>query len=346
MNPIYICGFGAVSPAGWGVEPLRAALAADAPLPSANIAPAAHARTLKSRQVPPPQLRPAFLNNPRLRRSSPITHYAAAAAKEALSRISEEELNTLRLGLICCFQSGCVQYSCRFFEETLKDPASASPLVFPETVFAAPTSHIAAVLGKVTLASSLVGDPATFLYGVAMGADWLARGRVDLCIVVGAEENHWLLAHALWHFQHRSVFTSGAGAVAMSTNAKYSTGVELKGITDPHTFSSSQSRQPAALQMRSQLPLGSTQDLLVDGLYSSPRTDAPERAAWQTWPGQRLSPKRILGEGLMASAAWQCVVACDAIATRRSPSALVSLVGCNQQAVGAHFGSHQVPASP
>ena len=67
--------------------------------------------------------------------------------------------------------------------------------------------------------------------------------------------------------------------------------------------------------MREQLPPGSPGELLCDGIGDSPRADAPELAAWRDWAGARLSPKRILGEGLMAAAAWQCVAACDAVAS-------------------------------
>ena len=78
-------------------------------------------------------------------------------------------------------------------------------------------------------------------------------------------------------------------------------------------------------------------DLLCDGLGGSPRADAPEAAAWSDWAGPRLSLKRILGEGLMAAAAWQCVAACDAVAGGRSAAANVSLVGGSQQSIGARF---------
>jgi hypothetical protein len=44
-------------------------------------------------------------------------------------------------------------------------------------------------------------------------------------------------------------------------------------------------------------------------------------------PRPRLSPKRVLGEGLMAAAAWQCVAACDWIAGGKFIAANVSLVG-------------------
>ena len=86
-------------------------------------------------------------------------------------------------------------------------------------------------------------------------------------------------------------------------------------------------------QDREQLP----DELLCDGIGNSPRTDAAELAAWRDWTGPRISPKRILGEGLMAAAAWQCVSACDAVAGGRFAAANVSLVGSNQQAIGARF---------
>jgi hypothetical protein len=39
----------------------------------------------------------------------------------------------------------------------------------------------------------------------------------------------------------------------------------------------------------------------------------------------------------MAAAAWQTVAACDRVAGGAAPSAMVSIVGCNQQAIGARF---------
>jgi hypothetical protein len=78
-------------------------------------------------------------------------------------------------------------------------------------------------------------------------------------------------------------------------------------------------------------------ELLCDGTGNSPRADAAELDAWRDWTGPRLSPKRVLGEGLMAAAAWQCVAACDVVADDRFVAANVSLVGSNQQAMGARF---------
>ena len=383
MSRIFVAGVGAVSPAGWNVAALRGALDQGEPLPTEPIArpgqgstrrqsgltfpclptePIAHPvqeKPFQARPVPDPATRPAFLAHPRLRRTSPITHYAAAAALESVAglranqpgrRLNSPSPNPLpeeragspraevrSLGLVVCLQSGCVNYSCRFFDEMLKDPATASPLLFPETVFAAPASHLATLLEDVSLAYTLVGDPACFLQGVALGAQWLAEKRVDACLIVGAEETNWIIADALWHLDRPAVIASGGGALCLCSDPEMSVGVELMAITDPQTYSVRNSRWQAAQAMRGQLGKSSPGELLCDGLGASPRTDAAELAAWRDWTGPRVSPKRILGEGLMAAAAWQCVAACDAVASRRFAAANVSLVGSNQQAIGARF---------
>jgi 3-oxoacyl-(acyl-carrier-protein) synthase len=338
MNRIFVAGLGAVSPAGWGVAALRDALDKGEPLPVQAMARPGWEKPLPARLVPNPPVRPEFLAHPRLRRTSPITHYAASAALEALAglRIKPDAKN-FRLGIVVCLQSGCVQYSCRFYDETLKNPATASPLVFPETVYAAPASHVAALLKNVVLACSLVGDPAAFLQGVSLGVQWLQENRVDACLVIGAEETNWIMADALWHLDRHAIVTAGAGALCLCREAKLSSGVELAAITDSHTYSARLDRTQAAAAMRGQLGKNSPKELLCDGIGSSPRTDAAELAAWRDWTGPRVNPKRILGEGLMAATAWQCVATCDAVASGRFAAANVSLVGSNQQAMGARF---------
>jgi 3-oxoacyl-(acyl-carrier-protein) synthase len=338
MNRIFVAGLGAVSPAGWNVAAMRDALEKGEPLPVQAMARPGWEKPLPARLVPNPPVRPEFLAHPRLRRTSPITHYAASAALEALAglRIKPDAKN-FRLGIVVCLQSGCVQYSCRFYDETLKNPATASPLVFPETVYAAPASHVAALLENVVLACSLVGDPAAFLQGVSLGVQWLEENRVDACLVIGAEETNWIMADALWHLDRHAIVTAGAGVLCLCREAKLSSGVELAAITDSHTYSARHTRMQAAAAMRGQLGKNSPKEILCDGIGDSPRTDAAELAAWRDWTGPRVSPKHIFGEGLMAAAAWQCVAACDAVASGRFAAANVSLVGSNQQAMGARF---------
>ncbi len=94
----------------------------------------------------------------------------------------------MQLGIIVGVMAGNVTYSRRFYEEVLHNPATASPLIFPETVFNAPASHLAAFLGAKVIGYTLVGDDGTFLQGLALAAQWLADDKVDACVVIGAEE--------------------------------------------------------------------------------------------------------------------------------------------------------------
>ena len=328
MSEVVVGGIGCVSPAGWGIKALREALAIDAPCPAHSLQRPGLDKPLRVRQVPTPAERPPCFQHPRLRRSSAITRFAVSAGLEALGK-----KEVMRLGIISCVMSGCVQYSRRFYHEVLDHPPAASPLLFPETVFNAPASHLGSVLGNILLNYTLVGDPGTFLQGVALGAGWVAEGRVDGCLVVGAEEADWVTAESFRMFDKGFLLAEGAGALYLR-KARQGSEVALRSVTDSFIYSSNQSRLAAARRMRAQLPGG---DLLVDGTQGLNRQDRPEIQAWDDWKGQRISPKRVLGEGLMAASPWQCVAAVDALQQGRCSSALVSVVGCNQQAIGAQF---------
>ncbi len=284
----------------------------------------------------PPGLAP--LSHPRLRRSSAIAQYAVAAAWEALGDdASPAHRQGLRLGIIFCAMSGCVNYSRRFCHEMLQDPATASPVLFPETVFNAPASHLAALLGTQSLYYTLVGDPGTFLQGIGLAADWLTGETVDGCLVIGAEEQDWLVAEAFDLFDRKGVVSEGAGALYLRREPGRAPGVELRAITQPHLFTSSVSRRAAALRARAELGAAPAKGVLCDGLQGIPRLDCAEEQAWHDWKGGRLSPKRVCGEGLMAAAAWQCVLAVDALFGPEYETANVSIVGLNQQALAAQF---------
>lgn len=334
---ISIAGIGAVSPAGWGVKALRLALAGNEPVPTTDLARPGWKKPLRVRTVPAPLAKSPALAHPRLRRVSAITRYAVAAAIEALGQDATSVVaRPQRLGVILCAMSGCVNYSRRFYDEVLKDPPSASPLVFPETVFNAPSSHLATLLGTPAINYTLVGDPGTFLQGLALGADWLVRDRVDACVVVGAEEIDWATADSFKMFSRRLVLSEGAGAVYLR-RAEQSFDVQLHSITDSHLFLRSQRRADAVQRMRADLPPADRSHLLCEGTQGVPRFDADEVKVWRDWPGMRLAPKAVLGEGLMAAAGWQCVATLAALLEGQFPAATVSVVGCNQQAIGAHF---------
>ncbi len=359
MSAIHVKGCGAVSPAGWGAKPLCQALARAEPLPVRELArPAPDASTpqgqvatlpgwgqhvplaskpLRVRTVPPPGQKPAFMGHPRLRRTSPITQYTVAAALEALgpdaARVRD---GSLRLGIVFCVMAGCVNYSRRFYDEILKDPATASPLVFPETVLNAPASHLASFLGTSAINYTLVGDPGAFLQGLALGADWLVTQQVDACLVLAAEEIDWLVAEATNLFSPEAILSEGAGALYLGS-APAPIPITLRAITDAQLFWDRQTRAAAAQRARMAVPSIEGQGVLCDGCQGNPKTDLAELTAWSDWAGRRISPKRILGEAFTATAAWQCIAAVDALTSSAYAGANVSVLGTNQQAIAAQF---------
>ncbi len=335
MSRIFIHGTGAVSPAGWGVAAMRDALAAGVPVPTVALERPCRAVPLSVRRVPAPEARPAFMAHPRLRRTSPITHFAVAAAIEALGEdAARVAARAMRLGIVFCAFGGCVGYSRRFYSEVLHEPATASPLVFPETVFNAPASHLAAYFGTTAVNYTVIGDQGEMVKALALAADWLLADRVDCCLVVGSEEADWLTGDALRLFGGGALLAEGAGAVCLRREPS---AVELAAVTEPELFLAGRGRGPAARRMGEALGgVGDPGDLLVDGLAGG-KADTAEAAAWEGWNGQRVSPRRILGEGLAASSAWQVVAAADAIRRGAARRAVVSVVGSNEQAIGAEL---------
>jgi len=338
VSGIFVKGYGAVSPAGWGADALRAALGRKEPLSIKELAPPELSHSLRVRAVPTPSVKLGALSHARLRRTSPIAQYAVAAALEAIGQDAKTLGNGRRLGIIYCAMTGCVKYSQRFYNETLKDPSTASPLIFPETVFNAPASHLGALLGTTAINYTLVGDPGTFLQGLALAADWLLSERVDGCVVIGAEELDWLVVEAYCLFDRTATVSEGAGALYLTREPASDRFVELTAVTEPQVFTHKESRRAAALQVRRAINDDTGPDaLLCDSRQGLPRMDVEEEAAWADWKGSRVSPKIICGEAFMAAAAWQCVAAVDAIAQGSCPAAVVSIVGTNEQAIAAEF---------
>lgn len=338
MNRIFVCGLGAISPAGWGVSPLHSALAGGEPLATQILTRPGLKKPLYVRTVPPPETRPEFFKHPRLRRASVITQHTVGAALEALGEDAAlVESGGLRLGIVVCTMAGSVNYSRRFYEEVLRDPATASPQLFPETVFNAPASHLAACLGTNESGYTLVGDEGTFLQGLAVAADWLLDNRVDGVVVIGVEEADWIVTEAMSLFQGDVIHSAGAGAIYLRKEKTSAVRAELVEITDSFLFTQNQNRTEAARKMRAQLPPGGPDDLLCVSAPPNPKVAVAENLAWRDWSGQRLAPKSVLGEAFTAASAWQCVAACQAITNRQFTAANVSVVGVNQQAIGARF---------
>ena len=349
MSRVFVQGAGAVSPAGWGREALMRAMQRGVPMPAQALSePGFHVHP-QARRVPAPGAPHVFARHPRFRRASPITHFAMAACLEALGGISATTaLAGQRLGIVVAVHTGSIQYSTRFFGEVLQNPATASPLLFPETVFNAPASHIAAFLGGQPMTCTLVGDETALFQALAIGANWLLQDQVDICLVVGAEEASLLVADALRRFSTTAVPAEGAGAVLLAKASPGAAGVELALVTAPRTYAGCISRNAAALAMSRDLPPERPGELLVDSRCGCPRRDRAESAAWAGWTGPRFSPRAILGQALCAGSAWQLVIAWDWLSRGEAAVANISLVGANQQALATRLervGPTPMPAS-
>jgi 3-oxoacyl-(acyl-carrier-protein) synthase len=337
-----IAGFGAVTPAGWGADALVAAVTAGQPLPHQQLTRAEGARQMHVRRVPKPAAPLPFLREARLRRTSPVAQFAVAAALEALGpeRAAAVRARTLRLGVISVVMNGCVNYSARFYREVLDNPGTASPLVFPETVFNAPVSHLCAFLGSHEISYTFVADSAQFLAALDLAALWLDNQEIDACLVVGTEEFDWLSAEGAALLDRHLITAEGAAALLLEKSS--APGIS---VATPVSFSSRVSRAEAARRVRREFADASAaRAVLFDGCCGSRRTDAAETAAWADWTGPRVSVKSILGEGLGAGTGWQCVAAAAWLAAGHGRHALVNAVGSNQQAIAALF--HPCPPEP
>ena len=127
--------------------------------------------------------------------------------------------------------NGGVVYTKRFYHDIINSGAqAASPLLFPETVFNAPASHLAAILGISGASYTVVADGTAGILAIEMAQDLLATDAVDHCLVVAAEEADWLLCDAYHSWRllraqppiepfrtrgHGTILSEGAGAVLL-----------------------------------------------------------------------------------------------------------------------------------
>ncbi len=227
-----IAGMGWVTPLGNGVDPVWDRLLHGDEASATAISEQFGDRSYSAFRVPESAL--SGLAHPRLRRASVISRFAAAAGLEALQAagLKVDSQNAQRIALIFAISNGGVIYTKRFYRDVIEMGAqSASPLLFPETVFNAPASHLAAILGVTGTTYTVVGDGAVGLLAIKMAEDVMTDESLDYCLIVGTEEVDWLLcdAYRRWRLlrsappiepfgkQKRGMILSeGAGAILLA----------------------------------------------------------------------------------------------------------------------------------
>lgn len=287
-------------------------------------------------------LRAAMPKHPRLRRASQVSKFAITAAYEALGaeRVERIQNQELRLGIVLMFINGCVNYSNRFYAEVLADPSLASPIIFPETVYNAPASHVAGFLKSEGPAYTLISDSAGWFSSVKIARDWLDAGQVDGCLVICAEELDWLVTEAFALYSGSLHGTEGAAAVYLEKGTPGDgPGIQLKSMIGSCDYTNTAERREALRSVWA-IHREAPGALLVDGLTGVGRIDRDEQEVLAAWSGKRVSPAAILGFGGGAACGFKTVVALEALKNGYD-SSLVMAGGTNQHAFSAHFVKSQ-----
>jgi len=300
----------------------------------------------------PPKTVESLGRNPRLRRSSSISYFAVAAGLAALQNagITLTPESAARTAIVFAISSGGVIYTRKFYEQIVKQGANvASPLLFPETVYNAPASHLAAQLGIDGASYTLVNDGTVGLAALKFAEQLLATDDLDHVVVVGSEECDWILCEAYrdWRLargpggQRGALLAEGAAAVVLAREGKIALQVHA-GLPVFHQ------RDGEAVLTRLIGELSPAGDIdAVIGSANGTFVDEQERRALAARLPQAAVyfPKTAFGETLGGSALLQIVTGALALQYGTLPgvpaggkkieSVLVSALGFNQQASAA-----------
>jgi len=322
-----VIGQGAVSPAGIGVD----ALLHREPVPASVAA-------LGRPDQPWPVLRvdlndPAFARRqrePRLRRASSITFFLIEAAEQALAGTSPAD--RAQTGLIVAFSAGCVTYSRRFFEG-LATQGTASPALFPETVFNSPVSHVASVLGLNGAAYAIVGDETAWVAALRTAAIWLQSERVRQVLVLGAEEFDPIVLDAYrsarWLRRQSSAHGFLASEGAAGILVRRSGSEDAPGIATARDGSIYRTKKEVSAAAEYLLS-GSALALPCYRSAQHNWSASLERKATEKRTIVSMEDQPYLGEAFTASAAWHTLRAL-AVLTPRLPRLLLPVWGLNHQ---------------
>jgi 3-oxoacyl-(acyl-carrier-protein) synthase len=340
-----IAGMGWVTPLGRGIEAVWERLLAGGEASAHLISDGPQGKKYPFFPVPNSVLKD-LPPHPRLRRASSISRFAAAAGLDALKeaesiRLHEgygaagnHKIDMQRVALIFAVSNGGVVYTKRFYHDVLVSGAqSASPMLFPETVFNAPASHLAAILGITGATYTVVGDGAVGILVMQMAEDLLMNPELDFCLLVGAEEADWLVcdAYRKWRLlklrppvelyrrpPRGMILSEGAGAILLARNGS----IVVEKIHAGANFSrQNEATAPIAriLSDLAQEPPG----ILVASANGTFVDLAEEAAILRRMPDATIySVKPALGESVGASAIWQVIVAAQSLCTKSVPPLL------------------------
>ncbi|HJW38077.1 MAG TPA: beta-ketoacyl synthase N-terminal-like domain-containing protein [Candidatus Udaeobacter sp.] len=329
-----IAGMGWVTPLGRGVDSVWERLLHGDEASASTISEEFGDRPYSVFRVPESALT-GFAHS-RLRRASAISRFATAAALEALDAagVKIDSQNAEKIALIFAISNGGVIYTKRFYRDIVDAGAqSASPLLFPETVFNAPASHLAAILGVTGATYTLVGDGAVGLAAIKMAEDLMANEAIDHCLIVGTEELDWLLcdAYRRWRLLRAAppiepfskqkggmILSEGAGAILLAGEGRLT-------IESAHPGGYFTKRAEAdEILKRILRDLSQTEiDLVVSSANGTFVDEAECRALKAVIPNALVyTGKPALGESVGAAGLWQVILAAQALRSAELPPVL------------------------
>ena len=328
---VHIAGMGWVTPLGSGVAEVWEQLCAGKEPAVEEIAGPSGTRPYACFRVPSAALQQAPAH-PRLRRASAISRFAALAAQAALDQARKAlgEIDVSRMAVVFAISNGGVIYTKRFYNDIVTSGAgAASPLLFPETVFNAPASHVAALLGVTGPTYTLVGDGAVGLSACNMAFELMQSDALDYCLVVGAEEADWLLcdAYSKWRLlRHEppiepfrrpprgTILSEGAGAVLLSRSGT----VQVK-ATHPGAFYANRRQLPAQVETVLR-ELAFSSRIVVTGANGTFADSAQATAIQKVLPQASVyTATASLGEGVGAAGLWQIIIAAQMLTSTSLP---------------------------
>ncbi len=329
-----IAGMGWVTPLGRGVDSVWERLLHGDEASATTISEEFGDRSYSVFRVPESAL--TGFAHPRLRRASALSRFAAAAALDALhaAGVKIDSQNAEKIALIFAISNGGVIYTKRFYRDIVNEGAqSASPLLFPETVFNAPASHLSAILGITGATYTLLGDGAVGVAAIKMAEDLMANEAIDHCLIVGTEELDWLLcdAYRRWRLlraappiepfskQKRGMILSeGAGAILLAREGGFA-------IEFAHPVGYFTKRAEAVEILKRILRDLSLReiDLVVSSANGTFVDEAECRALKAVIPNALVyTGKPALGESVGAAGLWQVILATQALRSAELPPVL------------------------
>jgi len=255
-----------------------------------------------------------------------------------------------RIAMIFAVSNGGVIYTKRFYDQIVDSGAqAASPLLFPETVFNAPASHMAAILGITGATYTLVGDGAVGILALGMAQDLMENEAFDHCLVIAAEEADWLLCDAYHQWRllrlkppiepfgqppRGTILSEGAGAVLLSRNGS----IEVEKIALGSNFRKRSEAGDCLGKVLGELCNDETA-LIVSSANGTFIDSAERNAILKNCPkAQIYAMKPALGESLGASSLWQVICATQFLRSRSVPSELFFAKGNDVAAASKSTG--------